>query len=171
VADNLRTIRDIISEHHSIKRHVKLVGDSVSDLDALFRLQQVHAGWAQSSIEALSKKQEQLLQAIGFLDEGLRNHFAFEEKALPPLLGETIMKALLLEHQDISRRLGEVKARVTGVAPEALSQEELLSRKTHLQQTISNLCQMVEEHAADEEVILKMVKRSLEDEGTGGKAA
>jgi hemerythrin len=171
VEDNLGTIRKIISEHHSVKRHVKLVGDSVSDLEALFRLQQVHAGWAQSSVEALSKKQEQLLQAISFLDEGLRNHFAFEEKALPLLLGETIMKALLLEHQDISRRLGEVRVLVTAVTPEALSQEELLSRKTHLQQKISNLCQMVEEHAADEEVILKMVKRSLEGEQEGGKAA
>lgn len=171
MADNLKIIRDIIAEHHSLKRHVKLVGDSVSDLEALFRLQQVHAGWTQSSVETLSKKQEQLLQAVSFLDEGLRNHFAFEEKALPPLLGETVMKALLLEHQDISRRLGEVRALVTSVAPKAVGQEELLFRKTHLQQRISNLCQMVEEHAADEEVILKMVKRSLEGEGTGGEVA
>lgn len=171
MADNLKIIRDIISEHHSLKRHVKLVGDSVTDLEALFRLQQVHAGWTQSSIETLSKKQEQLLQAVSFLDEGLRNHFAFEEKAFPMLLGEAVMKALLLEHQDISRRLGEVKALVTGISPEAVSQGELLSRKTQLQQKISGLCQMVEEHAADEEVVLKMVKRSLEGEEAGGKAA
>ena len=171
MTDNLKTIRDVISEHHSIKRHVKLVGDSVSDLEALFRLQQVHASWAQSSVEALSKKQEQLLQALNFLDDGLRNHFAFEEKVLPSLLGEIIMKALLLEHQDVSRRLGEIKSLLTSVALEKLNQEELLSRKTHLQQKISNLCQMVEEHAADEEVVLRLVKRSLEYEEEGGKAA
>ena len=169
MADNLKIIRAVISEHRSIKRNVKLVGDSVSDLEALFRLQQVHSGWAQSSVESLSKKQEQLLQAISFLEEGLKNHFAFEEKALPPLFGEVIMKALLLEHRDIKKKLAEAKATLADAALEALSQEELLSRKTHFQQMISNLCQMVQEHAASEGVILNMLKKCLEDEEERGR--
>lgn len=164
MADDLATIRKIISAHHSVRRDVKHVGDSASDLEALFSLQQAQSGWAQSSIEALSKKQEQLVQTIALLDDGLRRHFALEEKSLPPLFGEVLMKALLLEHRDIGRKLEEAKAMVTGTALEGLSQEELLYTKSRLQQVVSNLCQMIEEHAGHEELILRMLERSLESE-------
>lgn len=160
--DNLAIVLRIISEHHSIRQHVRLVGDSVNDIEALFSLQKAHSGWAQSSVGTLSEKQKQLEQLIIGLEEGLKNHFYYEEKFLPPILGEIVMKALLLEHHDIGKELERAKAAVTDTKLEGLPQNELLAKKTELQQMISNICQTVEHHASDEELILKMVKRALE---------
>ncbi|OGO02744.1 MAG: hypothetical protein A2Y91_01875 [Chloroflexi bacterium RBG_13_54_8] len=161
MADDLATIRKVIAAHHAVRRDVKSVGDSVSDLEALFSLQQSQSGWAQGSIETLSKKREQLMQTIRLLGDGLKNHFAQEEKLLPPLFGEGLMKALLLEHRDIRKKLEEAEAMLTSTTLEGLSQEELLYKKARFQQMISNTCQMVEEHAGHEELILRMLERGL----------
>ena len=48
---------------------------------------------------------------------------------------------------------------------EGLSPEELLSKKSHIQQVVSGICQMIVEHATHEETILKMIKRALEEKG------
>jgi hemerythrin superfamily protein len=163
MTDNLAIINKIIEEHHSIRGHVKLVGDSVSDIEALFGLRRAHSVWSQSSLETLSEKRRQLQQAISFLDEGLRNHFSFEEKALPPLLGELLMRALVLQHRKIRAEIDTAKTTVTDTKLEELSQEELLSKRSQIQQRISHICQIIEEHAAEEETILKMMREALQD--------
>lgn len=160
--DNLAIVLRIIAEHHAIRQHVRLVGDSVNDMEALFNLQKAHSGWAQSSVGTVAEKQRQLGQLIVSLEEGLKNHFFYEEKYLPPILGEILMKALLLEHHDINKDIERAKAAVADTKLEGLPQNELLAKKTELQQMISNICQTVEHHASDEELILKMVKRALE---------
>lgn len=163
--DNLAIINNVIEAHRTIRRHIKLVGESVNDLEALSTLQNVYSDWTQSSMEALAESQKKLQQTISFLDEGLKNHFGFEEKALPPLFGELLMRALLFEHQGIRSKLSEAKSMVADVRLEGLKQEELLTKRSHIQQLISDLCQVVEEHATREELILGMIKRALEEEG------
>jgi hypothetical protein len=104
MADNLATVNRAIEEHHTIRAHVKLVGDSVSDLEALFSLQKARPDWILSSPEALSEKKDKLLQTLSTLDEGLKNHFSFEDKLFPPLFGELLMQALKIEHRGMKNR-------------------------------------------------------------------
>ena len=165
MSDNLTVISRVIDEHHSIKGSIKLVGESVGDLEALFSLQKVYAGWTQSSIEMLAEKQKKLQQTLSFLDEGIKNHFAFEEKALTPLFGELLMRALIFEHREMGKEISEAKSMVADTRLEGLSREELLSQKSHIQQVVSGICQMIVEHATHEETILKMIKRALEEKG------
>jgi hemerythrin len=162
MADNLKIVNRAIDEHHTIRGHVKLVGDSVSDLEALFSLQKARPDWILSSTDALSEKQDKLRQTISALDEGLKNHFSFEEKLLPPLFGEFLMQALILEHREIKKRIDETKSLVTNTKLEGLSRRELLSQKAQIQQKVEGILQLVEEHAAREETILKMLKKALE---------
>ncbi len=165
MSDNLEIIRRVIEEHQYIRGHIKLVGDSISDMEAIFSLQKDQSGWSQSSIETLVDKQKKLQQSMSFLDEGLKNHFGFEEEVLPPLFGELLMQSLIFEHREIKNGISEAKSMVTGTRLEGLSQGELLVQKSRLQQVISNICRVVEEHAAKEETILKMMKRALEAKG------
>lgn len=160
--DKLAIIRRIIDEHQTIKGHLKLVGDSVSDQEALAALQKAHADFIPGRLEVMSEKQKELQQTMRALDEGLKNHFAFEEKALPPLLGELLMQALILEHREIKNEIDEAKSTVESIKLEGLSREELLSKESHIQQMIDNICQLVEEHATKEEAILEMVQRALD---------
>ncbi len=162
MADNLTIVNRTLEEHHTIKGHVKLVGDSISDLEALFSLQKTRPDWILSSPEALSEKQSKLQQTITALDEGLKNHFSFEEKQLPSLFGELLMQALILDHREINNRIGETKSLLSNVKLEASKQKELLAQKARIQQKIEDILQLVEEHAAKEETMLKMLKKALE---------
>ena len=109
MADNLAIIKRVIEEHLTIRGHVKLVGDSVTDLEALFALQKARPNWVLSQLEALSERQKKLQQTLSFLDEGLKNHFGFEEKVLPPLFGELLMRALIFEHREMGKEISEAK--------------------------------------------------------------
>lgn len=161
--DALAVISRAISEHRAIREHVKLAGDTVNDIEALLTLQRAQAGWTQSSIEALTVKQNQMQQALSFLEEGLKNHFAFEEKAFPPLFGNLLMSAILQEHHEISRQIESAKTTLANMKLEGLEHRELLLKKSQIQEMIGDICQAVEEHAHHEEIVLNMMKKVLEE--------
>lgn len=162
MADNLTLVNRTIEEHHNIRGNIKLVGDSVSDLEALFSLQKARPDLILGSPDQLTEKQNKLQQTLSYLDEGLKNHFGFEEKLLPPLFGEFLMKALIIDHRAIKKQIDAAKSLVSDTKLEGLSQKELLSRKSRIQQKVDNILQLVEDHAAREETILQMLKRALE---------
>ena len=159
--DNLAIIRRIIDWHRTIREHVKLVGDLISDREALFSLEKARADWIPGRPEILAEEQRKLRQALSFLEDGLKNHFAYEEKALPPLLGELLTQALILEHREISTEIEEAKSMAADIKLEGLDREELLLRESHVRQAIDGICQGVEHHAAREETVLEMLERAL----------
>jgi hypothetical protein len=165
MGDNLAIIRRIIEEHRAIRGHIKLIGDSTSDREAMNALARARADWIPGRQEILSEKQKRLQQTLGFLDEGLKNHFAFEARYLPPLLGELLMRALLLDHGEIRKEIDGAKSMVTDTKLEDLSREDLLSKESRINRIINNLCQVVEEHATNEEILLEMLERALEEKG------
>lgn len=162
MADNLAIVNRVIGEHRTIRGHVRLVGDSISDLEAFFSLQKAGPDWILSSPEALSEKKNNLLQTLSALAEGLKNHFGIEDKFFLPLCGELLMQALKIEHQGIKKQIEEAKSLVAKTEFEGLSQKELLSKKAQIQQKIEGVLQSVEEHASREETLLKMLKKTLE---------
>jgi hypothetical protein len=162
LTDHLAIIDRVMYEHQYVRQHIKLVGESVSDLEALFSLQQAHAGWAQSSVEKLSSKKLQMQQVLSQVDKGLKSHFAYEEENLPPLFGEILMKALLFEHQEIRKQMETASSLANETNLEGLNQRDVLSKKTDLQIAINSLCQELERHATLEEQILRMLKKTLE---------
>lgn len=163
--DKLAIIKRVVDEHQIIKKHLKLVGDSVNDQEALATLRKAHTDFIPGRLEVASEKQNRLQQAMSFLKEGLENHFAFEEKELPPLLGELLMQALVLEHREIIKEIDEAVSTVANTRLEGLSREESLSTESQMQQMIDNICQLVEEHATKEEAILEMLRRAVEEKG------
>ncbi len=159
--DALETITRVISEHSKITEHIKLTGDTMNDIDALFTLErtQYKAGWSMTSGTELIKKQGQLIQTINLLKDGLKNHFDYEEKVLPLLFGELFMKAILREHHEI---LGQIEnAETTLINLEGLDQDELLSKSSVVLQIINDLLQAVGDHKNHEETALNMMKKAL----------
>ena len=161
--DHLAVINRIIEWHRTIRGHVKLVGDSISDHEALVSLAGARSDWIPGRLVGLDEKQEKLQQTLNSLDEGLKNHFFYEEEVLPRLLGELLMRALSLEHQEVNRAINEAKSILTDTRLAGLGREELLSEESHIRQVTDGICQLVEEHATREEVVLEMLQRGLED--------
>lgn len=160
--DNLAIIDRVLREHQRLRGTIKLVGESTSDLEAVFSLQQVYSGWTLSSLEVLDEKQKQLHQTLDYLREGINKHFAFEEYTLPPIFGALLMQALRIEHQRIRKDIDEAESVIVDTKLVELDQEKLLQQKSRIQQMINNLAQTFEDHAAREEVILNMLKRALQ---------
>ncbi len=162
--DNLAIIRHIIEEHQTIRRHIKLVGDATSDKEALAVLEKTHADLIPGQLEVMSEKLNKLQQTMSLLDEGLKNHFAFEEKALPPLLGELVMQGLVIQHREVLTEIDRDRATLQGIKLDKLNREALLSEDSGMQQIVNSVYVRVEKHTNDEEVILDMVQRALESE-------
>jgi len=165
MSDNLAKVKHLIEEHRTIRGHVKLAGDSVTDQEALITLKGARSDWTTDRQEMLSEKQKKLQQAMNFLDEGLTNHFASEEEALPALLGGLLMQSLLVEHREIRRVLDDAKSIVTNTNLAGLSQEELVSKGSEIQQAVNSLCRLIEEHADKEDILLEMLRRVLTEKG------
>jgi hypothetical protein len=167
MADTLAVIKKAIEQHYDIREHLEQAGDSVTDIEALFMLNKTLANWSQSSIREYQDKQVQLLKAVNALEAGLKLHFSFEEKSLPPLLGEVLMQTIIGEHQKIAELLKKAKDEIVGAGAEGLSQAELLAGKTKIQGNIHDIVAAVEEHAGHEETILTIIKKAMEE--TTGK--
>ncbi len=163
MADQLAIINRVIEEHHKVRTHLRLVGDSMNDLEGLISLEQVKPDWMLASAKLISDKHGRLLQAASSLAEGLKNHFALEEKYLPPILGELMMQALALEHTDIRKALDSLHSTLNAFKPAGFTDEELLTSRWNIHQKIDDLRQCIEGHAGKEEVILNMAKRALEE--------
>lgn len=165
--DSLSIIDRIIEWHKTIRQHVKLVGDSISDREAVTALQETHPGLIPGRLEILSENYKKIQQAVALLDEGLGNHFDYEEKSLPPVLGDLFMRALLLDHEEIRREIGKAKSTLAGIRLEGMSREELLADEKQLRQLIEGMLELVREHAAREEIILEMARKALLEEKKG----
>jgi hypothetical protein len=79
MADSLAVIDRVIREHQAIRRSIRLSGEAVNDVEALFTIQATQSGWSQSSIADLGGKLSQLLQAVSFMEDGLRNHLLLKK--------------------------------------------------------------------------------------------
>lgn len=156
-------IKRIMEEHLSIKSHVKLVGDSVGDYEALAKLSGESVDWIPGRSGDLEGKQDRLKQTLGYLDEGLKNHFALEEELLPPLLGDLLMRALTVEHQKINKEIDRAKSLVHGIELQGLGRDEMLSKQAKVRQVIGNIGKLLESHSAKEEVLLEMAGKGLSE--------
>ena len=162
MSDVLDVIKRLVDEHQTVRQNLKLVGDKVSDREALTSLESARADWVPGQQQLLVEKREKLRQTLSMLDEGLRNHFAFEEQSLPPLLGGLLMRGLIIEHQEMKETIREAQSLVGASQLEGLKREELLAQEMKIRQKVSDLCQMVEEHAGKEDMFLAMMQRALE---------
>lgn len=159
--DRLNIINRVIEEHHKIHSQLGATGRAGNDIEAIFNMQQAYAGWSQSSLDSLLAKQQQLKSVFAGLEEGLHNHFGYEEKYLPPILGEVLIRSLLIEHERIWKNINTVKTTLS--APfQTMTRDELFASKSQLQQQINDVTVAIETHAGREETMLNMAKEALE---------
>ena len=160
---HLEIIRRAIEEHHKVRSGIRAVGEAVNDFNALFGLQDSYSTWSQSSVTEIPGRVGSVRETVASLEEGLNKHFGFEEMYLPPVFGESLMKALLFEHNEVRSRFSESKAALAADLS-SMPQEQLLAHKYLVEQVIDNLCQTIEGHAGREETVFRMLERALEAE-------
>lgn len=162
--NSLSIIKQVIEEHGSIREHLKTAGNTINELESIQSLQKIRRDGPPNQIEILPDKLRELQQSISSLEAGLGNHFEYEEKVLPPLLGELLMRALILTHQQIRKEINEVKSITSNLNLQGLNHEwSLASTRTLIYPKIDNIYQMIKDHSSKEEMILEMVQLVLQE--------
>jgi uncharacterized protein YkvS len=155
----LEVIEKVISQHSQLTENVKTTGDKMNDIDAVFSTQRATYKTAQSasSVTNLLEKRDQLLQTVNILGDGLKKHFDYEEKILPMVFGEFLMKDILHDHHKILEKIEH--AQTSLVKLEKLNYEELLTKRLEIIQNINDLSQTVLNHKRYEENVLNLTRK------------
>ena len=165
--DKLELLNKIIAAHQVIRGSLSSVGVAVADREAMFSLEKEQSHWTPGQPGDLAQKHAKCEEAMGQLGQALKEHFAMEERHLPSLFGDLLMRGLLLEHRDLIEGLERARAMVAASNPEGLSREQSLERQSNIRVVIENLSRRVEDHASQEEIIFDMLKRALEENPSG----
>jgi hemerythrin len=163
MADQLAIVARLMDDHQKVRTNLKLVGDSVSDLEGLISLERVKPDWMLAPSELLAEKHDKLLQTISSLRESMENHFSYEEEYLPPIFGDLIMHALMLEHADVKKAMDGLQATLKNTVLTGLTSEQLMTARWNIQQKLEDLRQLIQGHATKEDILIQMVKKALED--------
>jgi hemerythrin len=158
--DKLEIINRVINEHHITRGQITLIGEGIADLEAVLTLG-IEVFSLSDSLKVTTEEMGPLQQTISALSEGIENHFDFEEKYLPPVLGKLLTRALVIQHEAIKEQIDKAKSMVFDLKPDGQSQEEIVSKKADIRNTINTLLQLIEEHATREGVILDMFKLAI----------
>lgn len=156
--DQRDLIARVLEQHRAVQSHAARVQGSLAEQEALASLEKARLDWTPGRFESLLEKRERLRQELATLDADLSEHFQFEEKTLPPLVGEFLARAFRLQHRHIRREIAEARSAVADAKLEGLAREELLLEESRVQQRISLVLQLVEEHRAKEELVLEMIE-------------
>jgi len=161
--DYLAVIKRVMDEHRVIADRLKLVGEPLNDQEAVISLESVREDLMVDFKATAVEKQSRLEQALLMLEAGLKNHYAYEEDVLPPLLGETITAALALEHRQLLAEVEQAKSVIRGVRLDELSHEEVLNEEALMYGLLNRIRRQKEEHLKREEAMLLMLQKALEE--------
>jgi hypothetical protein len=166
VPDALEVINSVLSQHFRITENIKTTGDKMNDIDAVFGMRVAAYKTANSafSVSEFVEKRAELLKTVDVLEEGLKKHFTYEEKALPLVLGELLLKDILHDHKEIFQEIEEVKKGFASL--EKLDREALLSKRLELVTSVNDLSDKVINHAQYEEKVLNSIKKAFEEKPT-----
>jgi hypothetical protein len=165
MADDRKLIARLLDQHRTVESQAKRVRGSLADHEARASLEKARLDWTPGRFGSLQERRERLREELTALEAGLKKHFRFEEKSLPSLLGWLLVRAFALQHREILREIEESRSMLAEAKLEGLEREALLIQESRVQQRIDVVLRLVEEHAANEELILGMIGTALADAG------
>jgi len=146
----LAVIDQLLERHQALQKGLKSLEET-----CLYRFP--------SQLEELAEAEKLLKRLMSFLEESLYSHFAYEEEVLQPWLDELFMRTFQLDHREIESEINEVKSMATRERLQGLSRERLQFLISYIHGRVVVTYRMVEDHTAKEGVILRMVRRALQE--------
>lgn len=159
---NLEIISEVMAQHKALIGQLESASDSVSDMEALLRLERARSDLVLGFHKKLSEKSSQLEQIIIPLDRGLRAHYTFEEQTLPPLLGRTLTEALIFEHKQLLYEMDQAISLISNAKVEGLTHNEEMEKESEIYQGLDNLRQKKMDHLNREDAILLTLQNVIQ---------
>ncbi len=147
------TIDSLIGEHVAIRGQMELIRGLTQDWGHLLDSKEL-VPQNQDQLQALMDKRSSLKQAMGYLEDGLKNHHAHEDEIMPPLAGSLLMKAIRIEHEEMLKMMDNINSLVINA-----NLEVFLKKGADLIQLINDLRKFASIHSSREDGILFFLKR------------
>jgi hypothetical protein len=159
----IEIINNVIAQHQKITEVVKTTGSRMNDIDAVFSVQNStwQVAWMTETLPKLLERRGSMLNTVNILADGLKKHFEYEQKVLPLVLGEQLMKDILHDHDRVRAQMETTQTFLTGL--DQLKAEDFQTKRLELIKDIDALRDLVLNHAHYEEIILLAIKKVFED--------
>lgn len=150
---NRATIDTLIGEHVAIRGQMALVMKLTQEWKGLLTTRESILQ-SQSRLQSVIEKRNSLIQAMGYLEDGLKNHHVHEEEVFPSLIGELLIKSIRIEHAEMLKMFDDIDPLVTGA-----SIEVFLEKGHEAMQWIDKLSRLASGHSLKEDGILYFLKK------------
>jgi hypothetical protein len=147
------TIDTLLGEHAAIRAHLNIVRGLTRDWKSLLDRRDSILK-SPDELRAIDEKRSNLRQAMAYLDDGLKKHHAHEDAVFPLLIGDLLLEAIKLEHNEILKMLEQVNYRIIidNIA-------DFIKEGPDLMRMIDEVCVLSGSHASREDGILYFLKR------------
>jgi len=147
-------ILNLIAENENIKEQIKRAGEAIADWQRSLESEINHEkGFP---MEVLSGKQWKLVQAIGFLEDGLFSHYQRVQKEIVPFVG-LLGDALKIEHTGIGEQLRRIRTLLTDIDLKSSSGSELAAKYDDVKRELDITYRLINDHSIAEDYILNLL--------------
>lgn len=153
------TIDNLLGEHVAIRGHLDLVMCLTREWKELLNSQKSILK-SRTRLKSVVEKRNALKQAMGYLVDGLKGHHIHEDEVMPSLIGELLMKAIRIEHDEMLQMFNDIDSVVVNT-----SIEDFLEKGAEAMQRIDDICNLASTHSSKEDGILLLLKKVPELRG------
>jgi hypothetical protein len=168
--EDLEIIRSVMDQHKVLLDQIDSVNQSMSDKDALIRLEKAQAELAVDFRQPLTARHYNLIESLKAVERGLKRHYDFEEEKLPRLLGPLLTEALIIEHKDLMSEMQKVISAVSNVNLKGLSHVDEMHQEAIMSETLTALRNKKLDHQKREEAALLTLQYICEEKAKQPKA-
>lgn len=147
------TIDSLLGEHVAIRGQMQLLLALTREWEKLLESKE-SIFQNPEKLQALGEKFKSLKQALGYFEDGLKNHHQHEDQVMPPLVGNLLMKAIWLEHGETLKMSDRINSLVINN-----TLENFLKKGTYIMQLIDELAIFAGAHSSKEDGILLLLKK------------
>jgi hypothetical protein len=158
MSDRTQIIHNLIAENEAIKEQLKRAGEAIADWQRTLESEIIHKPG--SPMKVLSDKQWQLVQAIGFLQDGLFSHYKRDQKEIVPFVG-LLGEALGLEGDEIREQLDRIRLLLTDANLKGWSGTELATKYYDVKRELEITYRLIYDHAFGEDYILRLLLKAI----------
>jgi hypothetical protein len=158
LSNQSQIITNLISEHEVIKEQLKRADEAIQDWQKTLESEKTHQQG--SPMESLSDKQWKLVQAIGYLEDGLSNHYQRELKEIGPFVG-LLNEALIIEQDEILKELLRIKLLLTDINLKGSSGAELAKKYSNINKDIEITYQRIYDHSTINDYFLRILLKAF----------
>lgn len=166
--DDLAIIERVIAEHKTIRQRFQNLEKVANDAEAMAGFEEAKEAFMPGRLD---QKQglRSLEDTLNVIEDGLQNHFHFEEISLPGVVdhcgdeeNKSSLRSILLEHADLRNRVAHSKKHVAELAAGDMARHRWEASAHDMRTYISHTRKLLEAHAEIEQELLHELRNRLQ---------